>query len=338
MQYKTLGRTGLEVSEIGLGAWAIGGPAKLGNMQIGWGHTSDAQSLDSVKAALDVGISFFDTADAYGGGHSEELLGKALKGVRQKVIVASKGGNRTIEANWVKDFSPAWIPEAVDASLQRLRIDCIDVYFLHTPRSEEQFQAGLDCFDCLERLKEAGKIRHYGISVATVADGIRTVNSGFGDVIQVVYNILERAPEEELFPLALEHNIGIVARVPLASGFLTGKFTSDARFPADDHRSHTMPPEKIRETVAKVDRLKGLAVCKERTLAQVALQYVLSHQAVSVAIPGGKNETQVRENAKASDGVLLSGKELAQVREVVPSSASGTAEKKFADQFRSSSR
>lgn len=321
MQYRTLGRTGLRVSEIGLGTWALGGPAKLGAMQIGWGHTSDAQSVASIRAALDAGITFFDTADVYGEGHSEAILGEALGDVeRQKVIIASKGGNRTIGGNWVKDFSPSWIAEAVDGSLKRLQTGCIDVYFLHTPRGDEQFQACLDCRDCLERLKEAGAIRHYGISVATAADGVRAIHSGFGDVIEVVYNILEREAEAELFPLAVQRNIGIVARVPLASGFLTGKFTSDTRFAADDHRAHSMTPDAIRETVARVDRLKGLAVCRGKALAQVALQFALSPNAVSVAIPGGKTANQVRENACASDGVLLSDGELASIRETVPSS------------------
>jgi aryl-alcohol dehydrogenase-like predicted oxidoreductase len=334
MQYRTLGKTNLQVSEISFGAWAVGGPAKMGTLQTGWGETSDDQSAEAIKAALDAGVNFFDTADVYGNGHSEELLGKAVEGMRDKVIIASKVGNRTTDGKWTKDFSPQWINQSVDGSLRRLRTDYLDVYFMHTPRTDEQFQACMDAQDCLDRLKEAGKIRHYGISIGPVADGVKMIQAEFGEVIQVVYNILEREPEAELFPLAIERKIGIVARVPLASGFLSGKYTSESRFPDTDHRSQLMTPESIRETVASVDRLKDTAVCKTKPLVQTALQFVLAHPAVSTTIPGGKTKDQVRENALASDGVLLGEEELAQIRAAIPSTASGKTDQRLVDQFR----
>lgn len=334
MQYRTLGKTGIRVSEIGFGAWAIGGPAKLGSLQIGWGTTSDAESMEAVRAALDAGVTFFDTADAYGAGHSEELLGKALQGVREKVVIASKVGNRSVDEQWTKDFSPAWITTSVEGSLGRLRTDYLDVYLLHTPRSDEQFQACLEAYDCLENLKQAGKIRHYGISIGPVADGVKMIRGGFGEVIQVVYNIFEREPEAELFPLAIEHEIGIVARVPLASGFLSGKYSADTRFPPNDHRAQLMSPEAIQETVAAVERLKGLPCSQRKPLAQVSLQFVISHPAVSTTIPGGKTPKQVRENASASDGVLLGEEELAEIRRAIPANVSGATDKRIAEQLR----
>jgi aryl-alcohol dehydrogenase-like predicted oxidoreductase len=323
MQYRTLGRTGLTVSETGFGAWAIGGPARLGDMEIGWGQTNDSRSLSALKAAFNAGVNFFDTADVYGDGHSEELIGKAFRSQRDKIIIASKGGNRTVNGKWIKDFSPKWVSKAVEASLSRLCTDYLDVYLLHTPRSPEHLQQAIESFDCLEKLKDAGKVRYYGISIAPLDDGLAMIRAGRGDVIEVVYNILNREAETELLPLAAEHNIGIIARVPLASGFLTGKFTKDTRFPPNDHRSHSLTPGWIEKTVAKIERLRFLTEGKKKTLAQAALQFVLSHPAVSVVIPGAKNTTQVLENVGASDGVLLSKEELKRIREVIPSEEVG---------------
>jgi len=319
MDYRTLGRTGLKVSEVGFGAWAIGGPAKLGMREIGWGQTNDSESLRALKAAFDAGINFFDTADAYGNGHSEELLGKAFSSERDKIIITSKGGNRTINGEWVKDFSSQWIEKAVEGSLGRLRTDYIDVYLLHSPRSPEQFQQATQSFDLLDKLKDAGKIRSWGISILPVKDGLTMIETGRGEVIQVVYNILIREPERKLLPLATEHNIGIIARVPLASGFLTGKYTRDTHFPPDDHRSNSLSREWIEKAVAGIERLGFLTEDKDKTLAQAALQFVLSHPAVSVTIPGAKNPTQAVDNAGASDGLLLSQEELRRIRELVSS-------------------
>jgi len=323
MEYRLLGRTGLRVSEVGFGCWAIGGPATLGEFVIGWGKVDDATSLRALQAALDEGINFFDTADVYGLGHSEELVGKAFSGKRDQVIIATKVGNRVTQDNrWIKDFSPEWIATACEASLKRLRTDRIDVYQLHSPRSD--FEYSDDVVGALERLRRAGKIRHFGISLpGDNADvlGLRVIREGKPcEVFQLVHNILQREAEDELLPACMEADIGVIARVPLASGFLTGKFTAQTTFAPDDHRSRNYPPERVRDIVGKVARLRELVSGSSsgKNLAQLALQYCLSQPAVSVVIPGAKTPEQVRENAAASDGRLLSPEEVARIRALVP--------------------
>lgn len=317
MNYRTLGRTGLRVSEVGFGAWAVGGPAKLGPLEIGWGRVDDAVSLRAIDAAFEAGVTFFDTADVYGAGHSEELIGKALGAKREQVVIATKVGNRTApDGTWAKDFSKAWILEAIDKSLKRLGMDYVDLYQLHTARDTAEYTD--ETFEALEHLKSVGKIRFYGISVASSFQGPWVIENTKADVIQVIYNILARSPEDELLPLAQREDVGIIARVPLASGFLTGKFTAETRFSPDDHRSHSYSPEKIAATVEAVGRLDFLTKSGQKTLAQAALQYCLSHPAVTTVIPGAKNPAQARDNAAASDGVLLTPDELARIRELVP--------------------
>lgn len=319
MQYRMLGRTGLKVSEVGFGAWAIGGPAKLGDVEIGWGEVDDAMSLRAIEAAYDAGVTFFDTADAYGAGRSEVLIGKAFKSKRDRVVIATKVGNRTTAAGeWVKDFSKQWITEAIEASLTRLGMDYVDLYQLHSGTDTAQYRD--ETFEALNALKAAGKIRYYGISVGPCAHGPWVIRNTPADTIQAVYNMLEREPEAELLPLAQERGIGIIARVPLASGFLSGKFTPDTQFAPNDHRSRTYPPEKIRQMVGQVAKLDFLTEGKSKTLAQAALQYCLAHPAVSVVIPGAKTPEQARANAAASDGVLLTPQEVARARAVLAES------------------
>ena len=316
MQYRMLGRTGLRVSEVGFGAWAIGGPAKLGQLEMGWGEVDEAQALRAIGAAYDAGVTFFDTADVYGAGRSEVLIGKALGSKRDRVVIATKVGNRTTaEGEWVKDFSKRWITEAIDASLTRLGMDYVDLYQLHSGTDTAQYRD--ETFEALDALKTAGKIRYFGISVGPCAHGPWVIRNTPAETIQVVYNMLEREPEAELLPLAQAQGIGIIARVPLASGFLTGKFTPDTQFAPNDHRSRTYPPEKIRQMVGQVAKLVFLTEGKSKTLAQAALQYCLAHPAVSVVIPGAKTPEQARANAAASDGVLLTSDEVAQARAVL---------------------
>ena len=319
MRYRTLGRTGLQVSEVGFGAWAIGGPAKLGDVEIGWGEVDDAMSLRAVEAAYDAGVTFFDTADVYGAGRSEVLIGKALKSRRDRVVIATKVGNRTTAGGaWVKDFSKQWITEAIDASLARLGMDYVDLYQLHSATDTAHYRD--ETFEALNALKAAGKIRYYGISVGPCAHGPWVIRNTPADTIQVVYNMLEREPEAELLPLAQAQGIGIIARVPLASGFLTGKFTRDTQFAPNDHRSRTYPPEKVRQIVGQVAKLDFLTEKKDKTLARAALQYCLAHPAVSAVIPGAKTPEQARANAAASDGVLLTPQEVARARAILAAS------------------
>jgi aryl-alcohol dehydrogenase-like predicted oxidoreductase len=312
MHYRVLGRTGLRVSEVGFGAWAIGGPAKLGDLEIGWGEVDDAMSLRAIDAAYDAGVTLFDTADAYGAGHSETLLGKALGPKRDRVVIATKVGNRTVDGRWVKDFSPAWIRQGLDASLARLGMEYVDLYQLHSASDTAEYRD--EVFEALETLKTQGKIRSYGVSVGPVAHGPWVIRHTRADTIQVVYNMLAREPEDELLSLAQAEGVGIIARVPLASGFLTGKFAADVTFPANDHRARTYPPEKVRQVAGQVARLGFLTEGRRRTLAQAALQYCLSHPAVSTVIPGAKTPEQARANAAASDGVLLTADEVARAR------------------------
>jgi aryl-alcohol dehydrogenase-like predicted oxidoreductase len=316
MQYRTLGRTGLRVSEVGFGAWAIGGPAKLGDVEIGWGEVDDAMSLRAIEAAYDAGVTFFDTADVYGAGRSEVLIGKALKSKRDRVVIATKVGNRTTAGGeWAKDFSKRWITEAIEASLTRLGMDYVDLYQLHSGTDTAQYRD--ETFEALNALKAAGKIRHYGISVGPCAHGPWVIRNTPAETIQVVYNMLEREPEAELLPLAQAQGIGIIARVPLASGFLSGKFTQETQFAPNDHRARTYPPEKIRQVVGQVAKLGFLTEGQSKTLAQAALQYCLAHPAVSAVIPGAKTPEQARANAAASDGALLTAAEVARVRAVL---------------------
>ncbi len=315
MQYRTLGRTGLRVSEVGFGAWAIGGPSRLGEVEVGWGEVDDAVSLRAIEAGFEAGITFFDTSDAYGEGRSETLLGKALRAKRDRVVIATKGGNRTVDGQWVKEFSKTWLTRALDASLSRLGMDYVDLYQLHSPRATEDYRD--EAFEALETFKAQGKIRSYGVSVGPAAHGPWVIKNTRADTIQVVYNLLEREPEQELLSLAQAHGVGIIARVPLASGFLTGKFTADVTFATNDHRATTYSSEKIREMVGQVSRLGFLTEGGRKTLAQAALQYCLAHPAVSTVIPGAKTPEQARANAAASDGVLLTAEEVTRARAAV---------------------
>ena len=318
MRTRMLGRTGIEVSEVGFGAWAVGGPAALGQFQIGWGEVDDAESARAIETAFDCGGNFFDTADVYGAGHSEELLGRIFAGRRDQVVIASKGGNTTdSEGLWAKDFSAGFLAARVEDSLRRLNTDYIDLYQLHTPRSPEQLDQAFASAETLDRLVEQGKLRGYGISIGPVGDGVAQIRKGFGDTIQVVYNIVEGEPEEKLLPLAKKKNFGIIPRVPLAYGFLTGKFTADSTFGENDHRNHSVPQQQRRDWVAKADRLKPIAAGLGLPLAQLALQYILANPAVSVVIPGGKTEKQVRQNCAAGEAKPLSEEVVQKIRKAV---------------------
>ena len=316
MNYRRFGRTGLTVSEIGFGAWAIGGPFTLGKtFQAGWGDVDDKESIRALQTAFDLGITFYDTADVYGWGHSEELIGKVFKNKRDKVVIATKVGNKIDDnGDWVKDFSRDYVLQAVEASLKRLQTDCIDFYQLHSPFMGFEFTG--ETFEVFEDLKKQGKIRFYGTSVTEPSQGIAIANLNKGDGFQVVYNILEREPEQGLFPLCLEKNISIIARSPLDFGFLTGKFTKGAKFPENDHRSN-LKREEIDARIEKVERIKALFEKSSKTMAQIALQFILSKREVSVVIPGAKTDEQVRDNAAASSERPLSQDEIQKIIKAV---------------------
>ncbi|MGQ9631329.1 MAG: aldo/keto reductase [bacterium] len=312
MEYRSLGRTNLKVSEVGFGAWAIGGGVVLGGKGVGYGPTDDAVSLKAIQRAVDLGVNFFDTADAYGAGHSEELLGRALHDRWGEVYVATKVGNqRRDPLPSVKNFSRDYVMRAAEASLKRLRKDVIDVYQLHNP-TEGVYREG-EIFDTLQRLKDAGKIRYWGVSITTPGEGVELIDADRVDTLQVRYSILEREPERELFPLAKRKDIGIIVRVPLYSGVLTGKFTEETTFPPSDHRSSWLVGDTLKEMVAKANALRFLVKGKVKTLAEAALRFVLCNDAVSVVIPGIKTSEQAEANCAASDGHLLTKEDLAEI-------------------------
>jgi aryl-alcohol dehydrogenase-like predicted oxidoreductase len=303
MQYRDLGKTGIKVSEIGFGAWAIGGTAEASGTPFGWGRTNDDESLATIRRARDLGVNFFDTADSYGFGRSESLLGIVLSRRRNDVVIATKVGVvRTSAGELKKDFSRQHIFHAVDGSLKRLRTDFIDIYQVHNPSREDLRREEIQ--ESMERLQEVGKIRFWGVSISTAEDGMEIIERGWGYTLQVLYNILNQAPETDLFPAAKEKGYGIIARVPLASGLLTGKFRSDTVFAADDVRQNFLTPRRLQEAIERVDEVKSIIGGAARNLAEGSLRFVLANDAVSTAIPGARNVRQVEANVAAVEGVL----------------------------------
>ncbi len=307
MEYRTLGRTGLRVSAIGLGTMVHAGH---------FGPMDDAESLGAIDAALELGVNFIDTSDAYGAGYSETLLGKALEGRRDKVILATKGGNTMIGPNRGKtDFSAPYIARVMDESLKRLQTDYIDLYQLHNP-NVEVIERG-EVWDLLERRKREGKIRYCGVSINKMEEGVAAVKGGRSDTVQVEYNMLVQEPARELFPLAQRANIGIIARAPLRRSLLTGKLTpaDQGRFQGEDVRARNFAGDLFAKELAKVQSLRFLVRGPVKSLTQAAMAFCLAHPAVSVVIPGARNAQQMRENAAAAD-LPLSPEDLRRVEDL----------------------
>lgn len=300
MHYRKLGNTGITVSEIGFGGWAIGGAAGASGTPLGWGRTNDDESLAAIRRARDLGVTFFDTADSYGFGRSESLLGIVLSRKREDVVIATKVGVvRDADGRLRKDFSRTHIQHAVDGSLKRLRTDYIDLYQLHNPTLDELRRD--DIHEAMDRLQEVGKIRFWGISITTPEEGIEIIRNGWGYALQVLYNILNQAPAAELFPLAKEKGYGVIARVPLASGLLSGKYRPNTVFPADDVRQNFLTPRRLEEVIPRVDEAKSIIGGTARALSEGALRFVLAHEAVSTTIPGMRNVRQVETNTAADE-------------------------------------
>ena len=303
MQYRELGRTGIKVSVIGFGAWAIGGATEASGTPLGWGRTSDDESLAAIRRARDLGVNFFDTADSYGFGRSESLLGIVLSRTRQETVLATKVGVvRGSSGELKKDFSRQHIFHAVDGSLKRLRTDYIDVYQVHNPTVDQLRREEIQ--EAMEMLQDAGKIRFWGVSIFTPEEGLEIVQRGWGHTLQVLYNVLNQAPARELFPAAKEKGYGVIARVPLASGLLTGKFRPDAVFPADDIRQNFLMARRLEEVLGRVDEVKSIIGGTARTLAEGALRFAIADDAVSTTIPGARNARQVEMNVAAADAWL----------------------------------
>ncbi len=274
MQTRILGRTGLDVSVVGFGALTIGGA---------FGPVDDAISIDALHASIDAGMNFIDTSDAYGAGHSEEVIGKFLKdrSDRDSIIICSKGGNNMVTGQ--RNFTPDYIRGCVEGSLTRLGIEAIDVYLLHNP-SMDNLKAE-DSFDLLDVFKTQGKIKHWGVSVNTLEECEYTVSSGKPAVMQMEYNLLEQEPAE-VFAKAHQTGIGVMARVPLKRGMLTGRFNEQTTFEATDLRGRILSADKMPALVAKVKRIEAAAASLGRPLSEVAMRFCVSNPHIAITIPG----------------------------------------------------
>ena len=298
MQYRKFGNTDLHVSEIGFGAWAIGGGAMIGNTSIGWGDADDAVSVRSIQAALDAGINFFDTADIYGLGHSEEILGKAVPHDRD-VIIATKVGNVARNDQFTVDYSKEYILKACEQSLKRLKKETIAYYQLHSARVEH-LQNG-ECIEAMEELQKQGKILYWGLSLNTFdpfPEADLLIKHHFGNGFQLVLNILN----QKALPILEKANkggYGVIARMPLQFGLLTGKFDVNSAFAVNDHRHNRLTKEVISNSN---EALKPVwEVCKKysMTKTQLALSYVLSYPGISTIIPGIRTPEHVIQNTTA---------------------------------------
>ena len=303
MRYRSLGKTGLSVSEIGFGSWAIGGPFEVAGVPLGWSNTSDDDSLAPIRRARDLGVNFFDTSDIYGLGRSESLLGIVLSRNREKSIISTKVGNvRTGSGEFRKDFSKKHIFFAIDGSLKRLRTDYVDLYQVHNPTIADLEKEEVQ--EAMEQLQEWGKIRFWGISVTTPQDGLEVMRRGWGYTLQVLYNILNQQPAEQLFPMAKQKDYGVIVRVPLASGLLSGKYTAETTFGTNDVRQNFFTPRRLLEAMEKIAEVKGIVSGATKSLAEAALKFCLADEVVSTVIPGARNARQVESNAAASGDPL----------------------------------
>jgi aryl-alcohol dehydrogenase-like predicted oxidoreductase len=312
VKYRALGRTGWKVSEISFGAWAIGGA---------WGPVKDADSLDALRAALDEGVNFIDTADVYGDGRSERLIAQILKERRDRIYVATKAGRR-LDPHIASGYSAANLTSFIERSLKNLRVEALDLVQLHCPPTEIYYRP--EVFSVLDDLVNAGKILFYGVSVEKVEEAIKALEFPNVKSVQIIFNMFRQRPAELFFDLACKHQVGILARVPLASGLLSGKMTAASRFPEDDHRNFNARGEAfdVGETFSGVNLQTGLEAVERlrpmipagTTMSQFALRWILMSDAVTCAIPGAKNRAQACENAGASALPGIGGQEMAQIR------------------------
>jgi aryl-alcohol dehydrogenase-like predicted oxidoreductase len=315
MDYRKLGRSGTVVSEVGLGTWPIGGSIVLGDVPTGYGRVSESEAVGAVRRALDLGVTLFDTSDAYGLGRAERILGKAVAGRRGQVVVATKVGwvPDGVE-RWIADLSSDHLRAAATRSRARLGVDVIDLLQLHAvPAPGDDTERALDALD---ELKTMELCRLTGASVgADWEAGLRLARSGRIDTVQVHYSLLQQGAAQELLDDALVRGVGIIASAPLAHGFLSGERAPEDAFPADDWRSRFTPEERAAR-VERVRELGFLGGAGRRTMVQAALQFVLAHPAVSSAIPGFRSAQQVDELATAQDAPRLSDIEVARARDL----------------------
>jgi len=297
MNYRKFGNTDLLVSEIGFGAWAIGGPAMVGDLAIGWSNVDDNVSIEALKKSFDLGINFYDTADLYGFGHSEELIGKVF-GNRTDVIIASKVGHRVENNQILLDYTKNHILNACDESLKRLKRDCIDFYQLHSAKLEH-LEDG-QCIEAMEELKSKGKIRYWGISLNTFnpyPEAEFLINRNLANGFQIAFNIINQRAIT-LIESAAEKGYGIIARIPLQFGLLTGKFTKDTRFDKNDHRSFRLKPEFLTELLDALEDVWKISDKYNVDKVTFALSFIMNHKGVSTVIPGIKTPQQAIKNTQ----------------------------------------
>lgn len=311
IEKRELGKSGIEVTKIGVGLWAIGGDE--------WGDVQDKESLAMIAAALDMGINFFDTADIYGDGHSETLLGKAMKGKRDQFVVATKIGWRGFdrERNVSTYDTVDKVVAGVESNLKRLQTDFVDVIQSHIDFRDPNMETIVEGF---QKLQKQGKVRAYGVSTSDY-DYLQAFNRDHqAATLQIDYSILNRTPEKDIFPYTMENDLGVLVRGPLAMGILTGKFTPDTRFEEGDFRQRWVEDHEEYQVflndLKKVEQLKALT--DNRSLAQVAIQFVVQHPAVTAAIPGAKRISQLKENLQAAILPPLTPEALALIDSITP--------------------
>jgi aryl-alcohol dehydrogenase-like predicted oxidoreductase len=314
VEFRELGRTGWRVSPISFGCWAIGGF---------WGGVDDSESLDALRRAADLGVNFFDTADVYGDGRSERLLAQLKQERKEEIIIATKAGRR-LNPHVASGYTPENIGAFVDRSLENLQVDSLDLLQLHCPPTDVYYHPEL--FGALDDLVTAGKLKYYGVSVERVEEALMSLEYPNVQAVQIIFNIFRQRPADLFFAEAKKKQVGILARVPLSSGMLSGKMTSQSTFAADDHRSFNRNGELFDrgETFSGVDYETGLRAVEELrafvppgvSLAQFALRWILMFDAVTCAIPGAKRAAQVEENFGAMAVPELSEATMSAVREI----------------------
>jgi len=300
MHYRKLGRTGLEVSEIGYGAWGIGKDAWLG--------AEDDESLKALNTAIDHGLNFIDTALAYGDGHSERLVGRVVKERDEKIYVATKippknkiwpapAGISADEA-----FPKDYVRECTEQSLANLGFEALDVQQLHVWQDDWVGDGGW--LEAVEDLKAEGKILNFGVSINDhqPANAIKLIETGVVDTVQVIYNVFDQSPEDELFAACIEHGVGVIVRVPFDEGALTGTITPETTFEEGDFRNEYFKGERKKEVQDRVRAIVGELGVSEDEIAEIALRYILSHPAVSAVIPGMRSVRNVKRNMRVGDG------------------------------------
>lgn len=315
MEYREFGRTGWEISTIGFGGWGIGGDA--------WGTTDDEVSRASLHKAIDLGVNFIDTADVYGDGHSEQLIAQVRKTRSEQLIVATKAGRR-LNPHVASGYNRQNLTSFVERSLHNLETEALDLLQLHSAPSEVYDMP--EVFGILDDLVQQGKVRFYGVSVERVDEALKAITYANVQSVQIIFNMFRLKPSEQFFAAARERRVGILARVPLASGMLTGKFRPETQFALNDHRNYNRHGEAFDqgETFSGVDYETGLQAVEElrklvpegATMAQFALRWILMFPDVTSAIAGAKNTQQVEDNVRAASLPALSNETMRRVQEV----------------------